>query len=58
MERELGNGNVDIEYNGERYLRKMTYDLLFLNDSELAKVFCFSQESDPFLLAATKIVEK
>lgn len=45
-------------YNGENYLLKMRHDLDFLKTSELSKAFDFGQETDPFLLYPSKLIEK
>jgi hypothetical protein len=55
LENYLGNGNMDIEFEGQRYLHKIKQDLMFLYQSELTKVFKFSETSDPFIIKYAKV---
>jgi hypothetical protein len=55
---EIPNFKPKFIINQEDYLNKILYDIEFLKYSELAKVFKFSSENDPFLLAPSKIIDK
>ena len=54
----MSDFKAEFYYNDSNYLEKIRTDLEFLKGSELSKAFKFSNESDPFLITPSKIVEK
>lgn len=57
MEKILNVKEVDIEYDGQKYLQKIFYDMLFLSQSQIGKVFKFSDKFDPFLRFPSSVVQ-